>query len=183
MEVDIDTRTHDASQRVATIGEQQDATLNAILTLEAFVREGNWPDSWPNRIRECWLLVLGAARKGVVDSKEEGRDHASLQLKAIQKLEGMIQALSTKQTLVKSVSYADKLRAGLNREARREMPVPLRQAGEVVYAQGGEKVKKTGAEIVQDINSAINEEAAIAARTLPSGDITVTYAASTAKAK
>jgi hypothetical protein len=45
----------------------------------------------------------------------------------------------------------------------------------VVYVQGAEKTKRTGIEIVRNINTTVEKEVAIAARTLPSGDIAVTY--------
>jgi hypothetical protein len=71
--------------------------------------------------------------------------------------------------------YVDKLKIGLAGGIGGIMPVPVRQLREVVYAQGAEKTKRTGIEIVRDINTAVEKEVAMAARTLPSGDIAVTY--------
>jgi len=54
--------------------------------------------------------------------------------------------------------------------------VPARRSYKVIIATGkGEQSLKTGAEIVQDINSAIQKEAAIAARVLSSRDTIVTF--------
>ena len=56
------------------------------------------------------------------------------------------------------------------------MPVPLRASREAVFAPGeGSKQRAGGADIVRDVNTAIGVEAIVAARTLPSGDIVLTF--------
>ncbi len=174
----------DASRRER--GTMAHSNINeAIKIMETFVRGENWPE----RAKEAWKAVKEAA----LSSGQRGdasQENASKDIKEIKEqvagIMGMIKELKPGPVQAKQ-SYADALKANWATGAKgRDMPVPARRSREVVVAAGTEDIKqkqRSGAEIVRDINGRLTEEAVVAARRLPSGDVLVTFEGPEAKEK
>jgi hypothetical protein len=153
--------------------------IEAIQTIEAFVRSADWPE----RARDAWKRVKEAA----FSHASHGESDAS---RDIQELKTQVKGLTD---LVKGIaiqptgpaSYADALRSKGSPMARgwpegqRVQPVPARRARELVVAPGAESAtqkQRTSLELVRDINTATSGSGdVIAARRLPSGDVLVAF--------
>jgi hypothetical protein len=153
--------------------------IEAIQTIEAFVRSADWPE----RARDAWKRVKEAA----FSYASHGESDAS---RDIQELKTQVKGLTD---LVKGIaiqptgpaSYADALRSKGSPMARgwpegqRVQPVPARRARELVVAPGAESAtqkQRTSLELVRDINTATSGSGdVIAARRLPSGDVLVAF--------
>ena len=153
--------------------------IEAIQTIEAFVRSADWPE----RARDAWKHVKEAAfshaSHGVSDAS---RDIQELKTQ-VKGLTDLVKGIAKQPT--GPVSYADALRSKGSPMARgrpdcqRVQPVPARRARELVVGPGAESAtqkQRTSLELVRDINTATNGSGeAIAARRLPSGDVLVAF--------
>jgi hypothetical protein len=174
-------------------GQPQGATatsvnlIEAIQTIEAFVRSSNWPE----RARDAWKRVKEAAfNQAGHDASDASRDIQELKTQ-VKGLTDLIKGIAKQNTA--PISYADALRskgsasAGGRPEGQRIRSVPARRARELVVAPGTETTtqkQRTSLELVRDINAATDGSGdAIAARRLPSGDVLVAFQGALEKQK
>ena len=153
--------------------------IEAIQTIEAFVRSADWPE----RARDAWKHVKEAAfshaSHGVSDAS---RDIQELKTQ-VKGLTDLVKGIAKQPT--GPVSYADALRskgspmATGRPDGQRVQLVPARRARELVVAPGAESAtqkQSTSLELVRDINTATNGSGdAIAARRLLSRDVLVAF--------
>lgn len=183
----LPTRPGKASGHSQGPSAATDTLIDAIQTIEAFVRSANWPE----RARDAWKRVKEAAfNTASQDAPDASRD--------LQELKAQVKGLTD---LVKGIakqpaapaSYADALRSkgvlpsGGRVSGGRIQPVPARRARELVVAPGTETATqkhRTSLELVRDINAATNGSGdAVAARRLPSGDVLVAFQGASEKQK
>jgi hypothetical protein len=153
--------------------------IEAIQTIEAFIRSANWPE----RARDAWKHVKEAAfNKAGRDALDATRDLQELKTQ-VKGLMDLVKGIS-KQPIAPAL-YADALRSkgclpsGGQASSGRVQPVPARRARELVIAPGTKTATqkhRTSLELVRDINASTNGSGnAVAARRLPSGDVLVAF--------
>jgi hypothetical protein len=161
--------------------------IEAIQTIEAFVRSAGWPE----RARDAWKHVKEAAfSKAGRDASDASKDMQELKTQ-VKSLTELVKGIS-KQPIAPA-SYADALRskgsplAGGKPDGQRVQAVPARRARELVVAPGTETATqkhRTSLELVRDINTVTDGSGdAVAARRLPSGDVLVAFQGALEKQK
>ena len=183
MGVDSPHSNAGAPRRVGQEIADRTTILDAIKTIEEFVRVENWPE----RLQSAWRIVRGE----VVGGRAKGGCPEQGELKDLQRqinsIEKAVQSLVKGQPSASKLSYAAALQKGpLFSEQRKEMPVPARRSREVVIAAGSEtpaQKQRSGAELIRDVNTALSYEAVVAARRLQSGDVLLTFSSDIEKKK
>jgi hypothetical protein len=161
--------------------------IEAIQTIEAFVRSAGWPE----RAKDAWRHVKTAAfSKAYPDASDASKDIQELKTQ-VKSLTDLVKGIA-KQPIAPA-SYADALRSkgspfGIGQVNNgRVQPVPARRARELVVAPGAETTTqkhRTSLELVRDINAATNGSGdAVAARRLPSGDVLIAFQSTLEKQK
>jgi hypothetical protein len=111
------------------------------------------------------------------DNKDNDIRAIKSQLEGLTKI---VQGLAEKP-VTSTPTYADALRKGApaaKAPVDRVAPVPARRAREIIIAPGNEdptQRRRSGLEIIRDINTELKDRSVVAARRLPSGDIMVTF--------
>ncbi|KAG9240835.1 hypothetical protein BJ878DRAFT_559605 [Calycina marina] len=144
-----------ASRRVRD-SEEKEVITSAIMIIEAFVREKGWPE----RLQGAKLLV---------DKQIEGLGKG-------------VRDLAKGYNGSKPLTCAEVVRT--KGSPGKEMPVPARRTREVVIVpRKSQGTRKTSAEVVRDVDTALKENVVTASRTLPSGNTVITFDKSASKEK
>jgi hypothetical protein len=168
------------STQPITISSQQKQLRTDIKTIDTYLAR----EEAPKFVRDA----LERVRKTVEirDPANSTADALKVLHEAVQKLAGRIDAQTAEAHALgpAGVSYAAAARRGAvgapapcQSPAEPTKPVPARHKREIIVARGGEtpeQARRTGKEVVDQLNSVSMDGQIVAARNLPSGDIVLT---------